>query len=123
MACQLTLTDGVRYRCPLSVTDRRALFAEWCELNGELLSRIEQKALALAAMGHRRISVQYLVEWARYELPIRAVAVPYEDTDGNIRRYGVNNSDCVALGRWLLERHPELPIECRRSVLDEGVAA
>ena len=79
MACQLTLTDGVRYRCPLSVTDRRTLFAEWCELNGEMLSRIEQKALALAAMGHRRISTQYLVEWARYELPIRAVAVPYED--------------------------------------------
>ena len=44
---QLTLTDGVRYRCPLSVTDRRTLFAEWCEANPELLSRIEQKALQL----------------------------------------------------------------------------
>lgn len=120
---QLTLTDGVRYRCPLSVTDRRTLFAEWCVLNPEMLARIEQKALQLAAMGHRRISAQYLVEWARYELPIRAVPVPYEDEDGNIRRYGVNNSDCAALGRWLLDRHPELPIERRRSVLDEGVAA
>ena len=123
MAMQLTLTDGVRYRCPLSVTDRRTLFAEWCELNGEMLSRIEQKALQLAAMGHRRISVQYLVEWARYELPVRAVAVPYEDERGNIRRYGVNNTDVAALARWLLDHHPELPIECRRSVLDEGVAA
>lgn len=120
---QLTLTDGVRYRCPLSVTDRRTLFAEWCEANPELLSRIEQKALQLAAMGHRRISVQYIVEWARYELPVRAVPVPYEDERGNIRRYGINNTDVAALARWLLDHHPELPIECRRSVLDEGVAA
>lgn len=120
---QLTLTDGVRYRCPLSVTDRRTLFAEWCEANPALLSRIEQKALQLAAMGHRRISVQYLVEWARYELPVKAVAVPYEDERGNIRRYGINNTDVAALARWLLDHHPELPIECRRSVLDEGVAA
>lgn len=122
MATQLTLTNGIRYRCPLSVRDRRELFALWCERNPELLSRIEQKALQLAAMGHRRISVQYLVEWARYELPIRAVAVPYEDERGNIRRYGVNNTDVAALARWLLDRHPELPIECRRSVLDEVAA-
>ena len=57
------------------------------------------------------------------ELPVRAVAVPYEDERGNIRRYGINNTDVAALARWLLDHHPELPIECRRSVLDEGVAA
>lgn len=123
MAIQLTLTDGVRYRCPLSVRDRRELFAEWCERNPRMLAAIEAKALGLAAAGHRRISTQYLVEWARYELPIKAEPVPFEDEDGNLRRYGVNNSDCAALARWLLEQHPELPIECRRSALDEGVAA
>jgi len=122
MTAQLTLTDGIRYRYPLSVRDRQALFAEWCERNPELLSRIEQKALQLAAMGHRRISVQYLVEWARYEVPVKAVAVPYEDTDGRLRRFGINNTDVAALARWLLDHHPELPIERRRSVLD-GVAA
>ena len=123
MTAQLTLTGGTRYRCPLSVADRRSLFAEWCKRNPEMLEAIEQKALALAYAGHRRISVQYIVEWARYELPIRAVAVPYDDERGNIRRYGINNTDVAALARWLLDHHPELPIECRRSVLDEGVAA
>lgn len=119
---QLTLTAGVRYQYPLSIADRRALFSEWCDRNGDLLVAIEEKALSLADAGHRRISTQYLIEWARYELPIKAEPVPYEDADGNVRRYGINNSDCAALGRWLLERHPELPIECRRSVLDEVAA-
>lgn len=118
MTAQLTLTGGTRYRCPLSVADRRDLFAEWCKRNSEMLEAMEQKALALAYAGHRRISVQYIVEWARYELPIKAIAVPYEDTEGKLRHYGINNTDVAALGRWLLTRHPDLPIELRRSKLD-----
>lgn len=118
MTAQLTLTGGTRYRYPLSVTDRRELFAEWCRRNPEMLDAMEQKALALAYAGHKRISVQYIVEWSRYELPVKAVAVPFEDTDGNIRHYGINNTDVAALGRWLLSKHPDLPIECRRSKLD-----
>lgn len=118
MTAQLTLTGGTRYRCPLSVADRRSLFAEWCKRNPEMLEAMEQKALALAYAGHRRISVQYIVEWARYELPIKAIAVPYEDTEGKLRHYGINNTDCAALGRLLKERHPDMPIELRKSILD-----
>lgn len=111
-----------RYSYPLSVQDRRELFADWCHLNETLLQAIETKALRLAALGHRRISTQYLVEWARYELPIKSQPVPYYDADGIARYYGINNSDCAALGRYLRKKYPDLPIECRRSILDEVAA-
>lgn len=123
MTAQQTLSGGTCYQCPLSVTDRRELFALWCERNAMLLAIIETKALQLAADGHKRISTKYLVEWARYELPhIKAEPIPFEDEYGRTHSYSINNSDTAALGRWLLERHPDLPIDCRKSVLDEVAA-
>lgn len=122
MACQLTLAAERRYQCPLSVTDRRELFALWCERNPTLLALIEAKAVRLASAGHKRISTKYLVEWARYELYVEAVPVPFEDEHGRTHTYSINNSDTAALARWLLERHPDMPIDRRRSVLDEVAA-
>lgn len=122
MTTQKTFSGETRYQYPLDVRDRRELFAAWCEKNPVPLLLMETKAIRLAAAGHKRISTQYLVEWFRYENTIKAEPVPYVDADGDTRAYGINNSDCAALGRWLLEKHPELPIERRRSILDGDAA-
>lgn len=111
-----------RYQRPLSAADRAELFAEWMQANSEAVAAIEEHALALADAGHKRVSAKYLAEWARYELAMALVPVPYVDMAGNAHAYGINNNDTAALARWLKSRHPWLPIELRRSALDEVVA-
>lgn len=104
---------------PLSTESRWKLFEMWCDANPDTLAAIEMKALSLVMCGHRRISTQYLVEYARYDLPYKNVGVPFLDNNGKEHVYRINNNDCAALGRLLKERHPNMPIELRRSMLDD----
>ena len=105
---------AVRYGDPLTHEDREDLFRQWRELNLQLWHAIERHALWLYEKGHKRISTKYLVEWARYEYPIKAKGVPFTDHNGKSHVYCINNNDTALMGRLLLELHPELPIETRR---------
>ena len=107
------------YEYPLSPDARWQLFRLWCDANPVMLGEMEQKAVSLEKAGHKHISAQYLMEWARYELPYKSVPIPYRDGEGKMRSFRINNNDAAALGRWLVMRHPELPIELRKSALDE----
>ena len=118
MTAQLTFSGEMEWRVPLSVEDRQTMFAKWCELNPLTLAAIEHKARQLAFMGHKRISTQFLIEWARYELTHPTTPVTFVGSDGKRHRYGINNTDCAALGRYLKKRYPDMPIELRRSKLD-----
>lgn len=106
------------YDLPLSAESRWELFYAWCAENAKLLDCIENHAIDMWKAGHKRISTQYLVEWARYEMHMESKGVPFIDNNGKVRFYRINNTDCAALGRLLKERHPDMPIELRKSILD-----
>lgn len=101
------------YEFPLGTQDREELFRQWRELNPGLWEDIVSHALWLRERGHRRISTKYLVEWARYEHPARAVGVPFVDQNGVGHVYRINNNDTALMGRLLLKLYPDLPIETR----------
>lgn len=103
---------------PLRAEDRRSLFREWCELNPLALREIDLTACAIDARG-LQVSTKYLIEKQRYEGRARLVGVPFFDGAGCEHVYGINNSDSPLLARWLLDRHPEMRIELRRSMFDD----
>lgn len=109
---------GHVYPRTLRAQDRRMLFERWCRLNPALLGEMEHTALDLARRG-KRVSAKYLIEKARYEGACRPVGVPFYDEDGELRKYGVNNSDAPLITRWLLERHPDMDVERRKSMFDD----
>lgn len=102
---------------PLKAEDRRFLFREWCELNPSALREIDLTACAIDARG-LQVSTKYLIEKQRYEGRARLVGVPFFDGAGCEHIYGINNSDSPLLARWLLDRHPKMRIELRRSMFD-----
>lgn len=107
---------------PLKVEDRRKLFEKWCKLNPKALGEMEQAALAIDVRG-MRVSAKYLIERQRYEGSFRLVSVPFYDGNGVRREYGINNTDTPLMARWLLERHPDMNIETRKSVYGDKEAA
>lgn len=109
------------YSYPLSVPDRKAMFEQWCDLNPDALREMESAALAINARG-QRVSAQYLVERQRYEGTAPLHPVPFTDWYGETHTYAINNSDCALLGRWLVERHPYMKVNLRRSMFDGDAA-
>lgn len=102
---------------PLRAADRRELFSEWCERNPDVLRDIELTALSIDAHG-MRVSTKYLIERQRYEGRYKAEGVPFTDYQGTVHVYSINNSDSSLIARWLLDRHPGMNIETRRSMFD-----
>lgn len=105
------------YPLPLKIKDRTELFAKWCELNPKTLRSIELTALAIDQRG-MRVSTKYLIEKQRYEGAYQITGVPFLDGNGQEHSYAINNTDTPLLSRWLLERHPDLNIEVRKSIYD-----
>lgn len=103
---------------PLKAESYRRLFAEWCRVNPKATHEIELTALAIHRRG-LKVSTKYLIERTRYESAYRLVAVPYVDQYGNPHHYSINNTVTPLLARWLLELHPELRIETRKSMFDQ----
>ena len=102
---------------PLKAASYRELFAEWCRVNPRATHEIELAALAIHGRG-MKVSTKYLIERTRYESAYRLVPVPYVDQHGNSHHYSINNTVTPLLARWLLELHPELRIELRKSMFD-----
>lgn len=102
---------------PLKADGYRALFDAWRKANPKAVHEIEMTALAIDARG-RRVSAKYLIERQRYEGRSKLVAVPYVDQYGNEHRYSMDNTVTGLLGRWLLDRHPDMRIEKRKSMFD-----
>ena len=96
---------------PLKAESYRELFNEWLRVNPKAAHEIELTALAIHRRG-LRVSTKYLIERTRYESAYRLVAVPYTD------HYSINNTITPLLGRWLLDMHPDLRIEIRKSMFD-----
>lgn len=120
---QPTLWDAVsirHYPLPLKVEDRRRLFAEWMALNREAVERMESWALWLSATGGY-VCVDHLFNKLRFETTIDVKGVPFEDDQGKPHKYRVNNNDRALFGRWLLGRHPGMPVHVRRSMFDKEV--
>lgn len=109
---------GHVYPRALRAQDRRALFERWREANPGVMYEMERMALDLSRRG-KRVSAKYLIEKERYEGHCRPVGVPFFDEDGQLHRYGINNSDAPLITRWLLERHPEMDVKPRRSMFDD----
>lgn len=105
------------YPMPLRLQDRAELFKKWCALNPKTLCSIELTALAIDKRG-MRVSTKYLIEKQRYEGSYKLVGVPFVDGNGEEHVYGINNTDTPLLSRWLLDKHPDLNIETRKSIYD-----
>lgn len=103
---------------PITAEERRELFGDWCALNPDALSEMELTALAIDRRG-LRVSTKYLIEKQRYEGSFKLNGVPFRDQHGLEHCYCINNSDTACLARWLVERHPGMNIELRKSVLDK----
>lgn len=106
------------YSVPLKLKDRQELFETWCKLNPQALRQIELTALAIDQRG-LRVSTKYLIEKQRYEGTCELVGVPFHDGNGLEHVYAINNTDTPLLSRWLLEQHPDLNIELRKSIYDK----
>ena len=120
---QPTLWDakGIRhYPLPLKVEHRRSLFADWMELNREAVNYMESCALSLSATADY-VCVDHLFNKLRFETSIDVKGVPFEDDQGKPHKYRVNNNDRALFGRWLLGRHPGMPVHVRRSMFDKEV--
>lgn len=102
---------------PLKAESYRELFNEWLRVNPKAAHEIELTALAIHRRG-LRVSTKYLIERTRYESAYRLVAVPYTDQYGVVHHYSINNTITPLLGRWLLDMHPDLRIEIRKSMFD-----
>jgi hypothetical protein len=105
------------YPLPLKIQDRIELFQKWCELNPQTLRSIELTALAIHQRG-LRVSAKYLIEKQRYEGSYQLTGVPFLDGSGREHLYAINNTDTPLLSRWLLDRHPSLNIELRKSIYE-----
>lgn len=105
------------FSVPLKAESYRALFDAWCDANPKAIREIEMTAVAIDARGFR-VSTKYLIERLRYEGRSKLVAVPYVDQHGCEHRYSINNTVTALLGRWLLDRHPDMRIEQRKSMFD-----
>lgn len=106
------------YGIPLDADDYRDLFEKWCAANERALHDIELTALSIDARG-LRVSTKYLIEKQRYEGRMRLVGIPYTDQFGEEHVYSINNTVTPLLARWLLSRHPDMRIECRKSMFDD----
>ncbi|WP_165247525.1 hypothetical protein [Adlercreutzia sp. ZJ141] len=102
---------------PLKAASYRALFDAWRRANPKVMHEIELTALSIHRRG-LRVSAKYLIERTRYESSYTLVAVPYVDQYGEAHHYIINNTITPLLSRWLLEQHPDLRIETRRSMFD-----
>ncbi len=102
---------------PLKAESYRELFAEWRRLNPKAMHEIELTALAIDRRG-MRVSTKYLIERCRYESACKLVPVPYVDQYGARHSYSIDNTITPLLARWLLDLHPELRIETRKSMFD-----
>lgn len=103
---------------PLGKQDMWELFDEWCEANTEALEAIEIKALELDRR-FNYVGAKYLLEWLRNERPdIKIVRIPYIDQYGTLRNYRLNNTFTPALGRYLVDKYPEMHIELKPSRWD-----
>lgn len=102
---------------PLKAESYRELFNEWLRVNPKAAHEIELTALAIHRRG-LRVSTKYLIERTRYESAYRLVPVPYTDQYGAEHRYSINNTVTPLLARWLLDMHPDLRIEVRKSMFD-----
>ena len=109
---QLTIDAALEYHWPLTPDERSCLFEMWAQLNADSVAWMEAKALDLAERG-MRVSTKYLFEACRYETSFKRVPVPVWDRYGKRHEYNINNSDSSTFARWLLRRHPSLPIETR----------
>lgn len=109
---------AVEFPVPLKAESYRALFGAWVKANPKAIRELEMTALAIDARG-LRVSTKYLIERLRYEGRSKLVAVPYVDQFGIEHRYCINNNVTALLGRWLIERHPDMRIEHRKSMFDE----
>lgn len=105
------------YPVPLKAASYRELFAAWIEANPKTMHDIELTALSINARG-MRVSTKYLIEKQRYEGRYRLQAVPYVDQYGITHHYSINNTITPLMGRWLLEKYPDLRIEIRKSIFD-----
>lgn len=103
---------------PLKAKSYAALFAAWVEANPKVMREMEMVALGIHARG-MKVSTKYLIERQRYEGRTRIVVVPYVDQYGTEHTYSINNTVTPLLARWLLERHPEMRIETRKSMFDK----
>lgn len=103
---------------PLKAASYVALFAAWVKANPKVMREIEMVALGIDARG-LKVSTKYLIERQRYEGRTGIVAVPYVDQHGAEHAYSINNTVTPLLARWLLERHPAMRIETRKSMFDE----
>lgn len=103
---------------PLKAASYVSLFAAWVKANPKVMREIEMVALGIDARG-LKVSTKYLIERQRYEGRNGIVAVPYVDQHGTEHAYSINNTVTPLLARWLLERHPEMRIELRKSMFDE----
>ena len=83
---------------------------DWIAANPSIWSEMMSKAAMLVAQG-RRFSMEYLIQYARYDRNARGVT-PFK-VDNNIRS---------ALRRRMIERHPEWEshIEKRTSKVDRA---
>lgn len=102
---------------PLKAESYRELFKEWRRVNPKAAHEIELTALTIDRRG-MTVSAKYLIERVRYESPYRLVPVPYVDQYGVAHHYSINNTVTPLLARWLLELHPDLRIETRKSMFD-----
>lgn len=109
------------YPVPLRAEDRKELFREWCGMNPKALREIELTAIAIDARG-LRVSTKYLIEKQRYEGSCPLVGVPFIDGNGTEHVYKINNSDSALMARWLLDRHPGMRVELRKSMFDKEKA-
>ena len=103
---------------PLKAKSYSALFAAWVKANPKVMHELEMVALGINQRG-LKVSTKYLIERQRYEGRTRIVSVPYVDQYGVEHAYSINNTVTPLLARWLLERHPEMRIETRKSMFDE----
>ena len=102
---------------PLKAESYRELFNEWLRVNPKAAHEIELTALAIHRRG-LRVSTKYHTRSRVYESAYRLVPVPYTDQYGAEHRYSINNTVTPLLARWLLDMHPDLRIEVRKSMFD-----
>ena len=107
---------------PLRAADAEFLFERWVEANPAAMRALEGHARYIGLKG-MPVSTKYLVEWLRYETPIKVAPIPFEDRMGNRHEFRVNNTHTPLLGRYLKRRNPELRVTMRRSMHDGEVAA
>lgn len=106
------------YPVPLKAKSYSELFTSWVEVNPDVMHEMEMVALSIDTRG-MRVSTKYLIERMRYESRKSVVKVPFIDQYGVTHEYVINNTVTPLIGRWLLERHPEMRIEIRKSMFDE----